>query len=217
MRYSALVGAVASLATVVPGEPTAERALQPYFQDPPWRAAATRFRAGEWAAASDAFQSALAGRSGGTEERLRGRLLLAIAQARAGRFAMCAATAEKLVRDDRLLAAHAAYQAARCHLRAGAPEQALALAAGVPDDSVPAAESQLVAAMALARLGRWGEALRRAELHLERFSEGPGRAEAMATAAEAADKLGREQAALAAGASCGRPRPATACTDNARR
>ena len=197
MRYSWLVGAVASLATVVPAEPRAEQALEPYFQDPPWRAAAARFRAGEWAAASDAFQAALAGRSGDTEERLRGRLLLAIAQASAGRFAMCAATAEKLVRDDRLLAAHAAYQAARCHLRAGAPERALALAAGVPDDSVPAAESELVAALALARLGRWGEALRRAERHLERFPEGPGRAEAMATAAEAADKLGRPHAALA--------------------
>ena len=180
----------------VAGGGRVDRQLAPYFTQGPLRAAVERFRAGDWPAAITGLEAGLRAPGVEAEEKLRARLLLGLALGSAGRHADCSGVMEKLAEDDKLLAAHASYQAARCHLRAGANEQALAASGRVPADTVPAAESALVALEALTRLGRWAEVLARADQFLERFPQGPRRPEALAAAATAAEKLGKSKDAL---------------------
>ena len=172
--------------------------LTPYFATGELKGAVARYRAGEWAAAAAGLSAAT--RAGRNEpsatpemgsERLAGRFLLGLAQAQLGRWREAAATFEALYRDYPLLAAHHAYQAARCHLRLGDGKAALAWAARVPTGSVPDAEARLIRLEVLTRQRRWMEADLEAAQYLAAFPNGPRRAEAMLVRGRALEGLGR--------------------------
>jgi len=71
----------------------------------------------------------------------------------------------------------AAYNAARCRLRAGQAEAALAWSAKVTAGSIPEAETALVALDALRALGRWPEVVAAAVAYLDKYPAGARRAE----------------------------------------
>jgi hypothetical protein len=97
-----------------------------------------------------------------------------------------------------VLAPYPAYQAARCRLRRGDHEGALAWVARVPEGTVLEAEAALIRLDALSALNRFADVERDGARFLERFSRGPRRAEAMFQRAQAMEKLDRPAAEVAA-------------------
>ena len=97
-----------------------------------------------------------------------------------------------------VLAPYPAYQAARCRLRRGDNEGALAWVARVPEGTVLEAEAALIRLDALAALNRFAEVEREGAQFLERFPNGPRRAEAMFQRAQAMEKLDRPAVEVAA-------------------
>ena len=92
---------------------------------------------------------------------------------------------------------HAGY-AARCRLRRGDAEAALAWVARVPGHTVPEAEAVLVKIDALIAKKRWSEVESEAKSFLDRFPSGPRRAEAKFRLAEAMQQLQRPAEEIAA-------------------
>jgi soluble lytic murein transglycosylase len=97
-----------------------------------------------------------------------------------------------------VLAPYPAYHAARCRLRRGDNEGALAWVARVPEGTVLEAEAALIRLDALGALNRFADVEREGARFLERFPNGPRRAEAMFQRAQAMEKLDRPAAEVAA-------------------
>jgi soluble lytic murein transglycosylase len=167
--------------------------LQPYFAGAILHRAATAFRQEQWSTAEAGLMKGIARLGAGAsaaDERHAARFLLALARANQSRWAEAAAGFEALYHEYPRLAPYHAYNAARCLLRAGRSEDALAWTDKVDEGSVLEAETTLVRIDAYRALGRWDEAARTSADYLIRFPNGPRRAETMYEEAQALERLG---------------------------
>ena len=173
------------------------RWLQPFFATGPLKAPAERFRAEEWTVAAEGFSQALVKLPRTSPEYLPGRFVLAVARMNLSQWTDAAAMFEDLATSYPVLTPYHAYYAARCHLRAGNGEAALAWADRVPAKSVPEAEAVLIKLEALGQR-RWGEVESEAQRFLDRFPNGPRRVEASFRRAKALEAIGRAAEAVPA-------------------
>ncbi len=189
--------AAAHKVTQASPSPGIEKAwLNPYFRSGPTAAAAELFRLDNWGAAITAFETALASLSKDSPERLPARTTLALARMNANQWAAAANAFEALFREHPQLADYHAYHAARCHLRNGDAAKSLQWASRVGTQSVPDADAQLLAIEALERLEQWEQVEKRAEAFLQKYENGPRRAEARYRLASAMEKQRKPLAAL---------------------
>ena len=171
--------------------------LRPFFTGGIAHQAATDFRQEQWLSAEAGFSKAAARLPRASDERQAARFMAALATANLSRWAEAASRFEALFRDYPRLRPYHAYNAARCRLRDGDAQAALAWADKVEADNVPEAEAQLVKLDALRALGRWQEVARLAADYLGRFRAGPRRSEARFKQAEALEELAAEDGAPA--------------------
>ena len=164
------------------------RWLDPFFATGRAHQALVDFRQERWGAAETGFTRASAGMAAGSDERNAARYLAALARANQSKWAEAAASFETLHRDYARLRPYLAYNAARCRLRAGQLEEAMAWAAKVPAGTVPEAESALVHLDAVRGLARWSDAAEEAAAYLVAFPGGPRRTEVLFKRAEAMEK-----------------------------
>ncbi len=187
--FAAALAASSEKPTTAPLPALDKRWLQPYFQRDPTRAAAERYRAGDWQGAADGFARALRRLRRDSPEREPARAMRALALMNQERFGEAATLFEELWKSHPVLADQHAYLAARCRLRAGDATAALTWSERVPAGSTVEAEVRLVALDALEKLARWPALASAAEAFLERFPSGPRRAEARFRQATAWEKL----------------------------
>ena len=173
------------------------RWLQPYFASGALAKAAERYRQGDNAKAIEGFSRATRSLPARDPQRLAAQYLMGMAHMEREDWSAAGALFEGLHVRYPVLAPYPAYQAARCRLRRGDSEGALTWAGRVPDGAVLKAESVLIELDALAALGRWAEVETRSATFLERFPNGPRRAEAMFRRGEAMENLQRPPAAVA--------------------
>jgi soluble lytic murein transglycosylase len=171
--------------------PFDKRWIEPFFASGPARAGADLFRAGDFAAAAQKLTGALAAMSKHAPERNQARFLLASSHMDLSAWQAAGDLFEDLWSTYPELAPYHAYYAARCRLRRGDPEGALAWAARVPAHTVPEAEAMLVKIDALIAKQRWSEVESVAKAFLDRFPSGPRRAEAKFRLTEAMQQLQR--------------------------
>jgi soluble lytic murein transglycosylase len=173
------------------GKPTPfdEKWLEPRFASGPARAAAEKFRDGDYAGAIKDLTRALPSLS--KAERSPARFLLAMAHMNVSDWTAATKIFEELWTEYPVLAPYHAYYAARCHVRQGDTVGALTWAARVPNGSVLEAESVLVKIDALLAEKRWPELETEAAAFLARFPAGPRRAEASFRQTEAMQQLNR--------------------------
>src|SRR6185295_9874945 len=114
--------------------------------------------------------------------------LQALAQANQSKWADAGTLFEELYASYPKLAPYHAYHAARCRLRRGDAGGALEWSGRVAKGSIPEAEATLVAIDALRALARWDEALASLRAYLDRYPNGPRRAEALFKKGEALEK-----------------------------
>jgi soluble lytic murein transglycosylase len=169
--------------------PFDEKWLEPHFSSGPMRAAAERFRDGDYGGAIKDIKHALPSLS--KTEHNPARFLLAMAHMNVSDWAAATKIFEELWTEYPVLAPYHAYYAARCHVRQGDTVGALTWAARVPTGSVLEAESVLVKIDALLAEKRWAELETEATSFLSRFPAGPRRAEASFRQAEAMQQLNR--------------------------
>jgi soluble lytic murein transglycosylase len=187
-----VLGPVAAARTAPAAERFDPRWLQPFFAGPHLRDAAEKFRAGDWAGAATGFAAALPTLPRRSPERMPATYMLALAQANQGRWAVAEPLFETLFRqggDAGLLADHLAYNVARCLLRRGDAEGALAWVARVAPGSIPEAEARLIELDALAATHRVREVEQQARRYIERFPAGPRVVEALFVRAQALEAL----------------------------
>jgi soluble lytic murein transglycosylase len=187
------VGIILLMAAVVGAAPIDAAALEPYFGAGRFKGAAERFRAADWAGAAEGFEAALrtVRRGGDSVEALRARYLWGTTLQNLGRWKAAAGVFDELWAEDRVLGAYVAYQSARCHLRAGEAEAALAWVPKVTPGAIPEAEATLVAIDALTSLQRWAELEQAAARFTEKFPAGPRKHEALFARAAALEGLKR--------------------------
>jgi soluble lytic murein transglycosylase len=178
--------------------PFDRRWLDPFFASGPARAGAELFRAGNFAAAAPKLAGALAALAKHSPERDQVRFLLALSQMNLNAWQVAGDLFEELWSSYPVLAPYHAYYAARCRLRRGDPEGALAWAARVPGHTVPEAEAVLVKIDALLAKKRWPEVESEAKAFVARFPAGPRRAEARFHLAEAMQQMQRPNDEIAA-------------------
>jgi len=166
--------------------------LEPFFTQGLGRKAVAEMSLEHWDKAAALFAKAAKADHGA--EALAARAMAAEALANLGRWDDAEKAFTRLVSDDPLLAPYHAYDAARSALRAGHAAAALTLADKVEEDSVPEAEAELVRLDAFRALGRWHDAAVLAARYLERFPNGPRRAEATFRLAEAQEKDSPDEA-----------------------
>ena len=162
--------------------------IEPFFKGGPGQKAAERFRAEDWDAAEAAFAKVAKGLPRSAPERRAARYLQALAEANQSKWTEAGALFEELYASYPKLAPYHAYNAARCRLRRGDAGGALEWSSRVAKGSIPEAEASLVAIDALRALGRWDEALASLRAYLERYPNGPRRAEALFKKGEALEK-----------------------------
>jgi len=172
--------------------------LAPYFATGKLRAAADAYNVGNFAEAARLFAEQHKGLRSGAKLAMQLRLMQALSLAEAAKPAEASAIFESLHKDYPLLADYHAYQAARANLLIGNTDAALSWAARVDRDSVMAAEAELIALEALERVKKWEELEKRASSFLQRFDQGPRRAEARFRQTTAMENLGRPAAEIVA-------------------
>ena len=174
------------------------RWLEPYFASGEGRVAAEKYRREDFRAAAAGF-SKLARKLGPrSTERAPALYMAAMAQMELEDWGAAGELFEDLHGKYPVLAPYPAYHAARCRLRRGDSEGALAWASKVPEGTVLKAEAELIALDALVTLGKYEDVEREAGRFLERFPAGPRRAEAMYQRAQAMERLERPPADIAA-------------------
>jgi soluble lytic murein transglycosylase len=164
--------------------------LAPYFTKGPAKDGVDAVRAEDWRTAEIAFNKAIRVLRKGSDEQLAARYMLALARENQSEWNDAGGVFEGLYTTYARLAPYHAYHAARCRLRRGDAAGALTWAERVPVGSVPEAETALVRIDALRALTRWNDALAAIGAFLERFPNGPRRAEALFKQAEALEKTG---------------------------
>ena len=184
-------GEAAAPATTRAAVPFDKRWLDPFFASGPARAGADLFRAGDFAAAAQKLAGALAAMPARAPERNQARFLLALAHMNLNAWQAAGDLFEDLWSSYPELGPYHAGYAARCRLRRGDAEAALAWVARVPGHTVPEAEAVLVKIDALIAKKRWSEVESEAKAFLDRFPSGPRRAEAKFRLAEAMQQLQR--------------------------
>ena len=187
--------------------------LEPFFKRGPAKQAVENFRAEDWEEAAAGFAKALRGLPRSGEEHRAASYLLALARANKGDWAGAGTLFEDLYARYPKLAPYHAYHAARCRLRRGDAPGAIEWAGKVAKATVPEAETELIRIDALRALARWEDVLAGTETYLQRFPNGPRRAEALFKKAEATEKAAATAAAgattaPAAGAPAESSRPA---------
>lgn len=163
--------------------------LEPFFKSGAAKQGVDKFREEDWSGAEASFKRAIHKMSRGTPERLAATYMLALARENQGNWSDAGPLFEDLYTHYPKLAAYHAYHAARCRLRRGDASGALEWAGRVPRKSVPEAESALIRIDALRALSRWDDALAALDAYLERFPNGPRRAEALFKKGEAMEKV----------------------------
>jgi soluble lytic murein transglycosylase len=181
----------AAPATARAAVPFDKRWLEPFFASGPARAGADLFRAGDFAAAVEQLVGALATMSKHAPERNQARFLLALAHMNLNAWQAAGDLFEDLWSSYPELGSYHAGYAARCRLRRGDAEGALAWVARVPVHTMPEAEAVLVKIDALIAKKRWPEVESEARGFLNRFPSGPRRAETKFRLAEAMQQLQR--------------------------
>jgi soluble lytic murein transglycosylase len=184
-------GEVTAPATTRAAVPFDKRWLEPFFASGPARAGAELFRAGDFATAAQKLTRALAAMSPHAPERNQARFLLALAHMNLNAWQAAGDLFEDLWSSYAELGPYHAGYAARCRLRRGDAEGALAWVARVPGHTVPEAEAVLVKIDALIAKKRWSEVESETKAFLDRFPAGPRRAEAKFRLAEAMQQLQR--------------------------
>jgi soluble lytic murein transglycosylase len=178
--------------------PFDRRWIEPYFASGDGRAAAEKFRRDDFRAAVAGF-TRVAKRAGARgAERLPARYMTAMAEMELENWAAAGEIFEDLHTRYPVLAPYPAYHAARCRLRRGDSEGALIWAQKVPEGTVLEAEAILIRLDALAALGKFAEVERESAAFLDRFPNGPRRAEAMFQRGQAMERLDRPVAEVAA-------------------
>jgi soluble lytic murein transglycosylase len=168
-----------------------ERWLEPYFTTGAVVPAVERFRLEDWSDASKGLSAALAKLPKSSHDRQPARFLLALSRMNQGQWESAGQLFEELYTSYPLLAPYHAYYAARCRVRRGDTMGAIAWAGKVPPKTVPEAEAILVKIDALVTEKRWADVESEAATFLERFPQGPRRAEATYRRAEALEALQR--------------------------
>jgi soluble lytic murein transglycosylase len=164
--------------------------LQPFFTKGPAKDGVDAVREEDWKAAEIAFNKAIKVLHKGSEEQLAARYMLALSRENQSEWNDAGPVFEMLYTAYPRLAPYHAYHAARCRLRRGDAPGALTWAERVPAGSVPEAETALVRIDALRALSRWNDALAALGVYVERYPNGPRRAEALFKQAEALEKTG---------------------------
>jgi soluble lytic murein transglycosylase len=174
------------------GKPVAfdEAWLQPFFTKGPAKDGVDAVREENWPAAETAFNKAIKVLRKGSPEQLAARYMLALARENQSEWNDAGPVFEQLYTTYPKLAPYHAYHAARCRLRRGDAQGALDWAERVPAGTIPEAETALVRIDALRALSRWNDALAALGAYLERYPNGPRRAEALFKQAEALEKTG---------------------------
>jgi soluble lytic murein transglycosylase len=174
------------------GKPVAfdEEWLVPFFTKGPAKDGVDAVREEDWKTAEIAFNKAIKVLHKGSPEQLAARYMLALARENQSEWKDAGPVFEFLYTAYPRLAPYHAYHAARCRLRRGDAEGALTWAERVPAGTVPEAETALVRIDALRALSRWNDALAALGAYLERWPNGPRRAEALFKQAEALEKTG---------------------------
>lgn len=191
-------GEEVALASARAPVPFDKRWLEPFFASGPAHAGADLFRAGDFATAAQQLAGALAAMPRRAPERNQARFLLALAHMNLNAWQAAGDLFEDLWSSYPELAPYHAYNAARCRLRRGDAEGALAWAVRVPSHTVPEAEAVLVKIDALGARKRWSEVESEAKAFLDSFPAGPRRAEAKFHLAEAMQQLQRPVEEIAA-------------------
>jgi soluble lytic murein transglycosylase len=164
--------------------------LEPYFADGPAKVGLEEFRQENWAAAEAAFAKAVKALKKKVAEQQAARYMLALSKENQSEWSDAGKLFEELFVKAPKLAPYHAYHAARCRLRAGDASGALEWAEKVPKGSIPEAETALVRVDALRALARWPEVLAALDAYLDRYPNGPRRAEALFRRGEALEKTG---------------------------
>jgi soluble lytic murein transglycosylase len=172
--------------------------LEPYFTGGEGAAALERFRREDNKGAAERFTKLARRAPARSPERLAAQYMAATAHMELEDWTAAGALFEELAARYTALAPYPAYYAARCRLRRGDAEGALGWAEKVPDDAVLKAEAVLIELDALASLGRFADVERKGGEFLDRFPNGPRRAEAMYQRAQAMESLDRPPAEIAA-------------------
>ena len=174
------------------GKPVAfdEAWLEPYFTKGPAKDGVDAVRAEDWPNAERAFNKAIKVLRKGSDEQSAARYMLALARENQSEWNDAGPVFEGLYKSYPKLAPYHAYHAARCRLRRGDAAGALEWADRVPAGSVPEAETALVRIDALRAMNRWNDALAALGTYLERYPNGPRRAEAQFKQGEALEKTG---------------------------
>jgi soluble lytic murein transglycosylase len=174
------------------GKPVAfdEAWLVPFFTKGPAKDGVDAVREEDWKTAETAFNKAIKVLRKGSPEQLAARYMLALARENQSEWNDAGPVFEFLYTAYPRLAPYHAYHAARCRLRRGDAAGALQWAERVPVGSVPEAETALVRIDALRALSRWNDELAALGAYLERYPNGPRRAEALFKQAEALEKTG---------------------------
>jgi soluble lytic murein transglycosylase len=172
--------------------------LEPYFTSGEGAAAMERFRREDNRGAVERFTKIARRAPARSPERLSAQYMAATAYMELEDWTAAGSLFEELATRYPALAPYPAYYAARCRLRRGDAAGALDWAEKVPDEAVLKAEAVLIELDALASLGRFADVERKGGEFLERFPNGPRRAEAMFQRAQAMESLDRPPAEVAA-------------------
>jgi soluble lytic murein transglycosylase len=175
--------------------PFDEHWLEPYFKNGPVLSGVERFRLEDWGDASKLMSAALMKMPRSSHDRQPARFLLALSRMNQGQWESAGQLFEELYTSYPLLAPYHAYYAARCRVRRGDNAGAITWAGKVPPKTVPEAEAVLVKIDALVSEKRWAEVESETAGLLERFPQGPRRAEATYRRGEALEALQRSSEA----------------------
>ncbi len=167
------------------------RWIEPYFTSRAAKKAAGLFRAGDFDGAAQDFGRIVARLPRHSPERNPMRFLLALSLMNQSSWQAAGGIFEDLWRSYPLLAPYHAFYAARCRLRRGDGEGALAWLARVPSDSVLAPDAAMVKVDAYVAGKRWADVDAAVDAFLARFPKGPRWSEALFQRAQAWQALGR--------------------------
>jgi soluble lytic murein transglycosylase len=171
--------------------------LDPYFTTGPLAAATEAFRRDDWRRAATGLAAGVNKLPHKSAERAAAQFMLALAYFNLDDWTNAGALFETLHDKQPLLASYGAYYAARCRLRKGDAAGALAWADKVEKGAVFEAEAGLLRLEALEDLERPADVDKEAARFLERFPNGPRRAEVLYRRAQALEQLKAPAAQIA--------------------
>ncbi len=169
--------------------------LQPYFTRGQGRQGAQRYRAGDYKAAAAALEEWQ--KQSPKEERLPAELLAALALQKRGDHAEAAAKLEAIAERWRLLAPLATYRAAISRFQLGQYKEVIALARTVATDSPLRDDAELLVGDALRALGQLAETRDQYARFVGEHPKASRRAEALFRRAEAEERMGKRNEAVA--------------------